>query len=309
MPYYGRRYIENMTETGSVSRRALLLGAAGTAAMLGGGAALADYEVNRHPRLHRFVFGCGSMPPIPQSDYRIVTGTTDSAAMHRSMGWEVALPPRANRSTRLPLVVVLPGASGNAQSLTTAVGLPGYATAANLRFAFVSTDNGGLTYYHPRANGEDPIAWVLDELVPMVERRFHVGGSPANRAIFGSSMGGFGALLLAAQRPRRFCAAVASSPAIFPSYAAASRGHAGTFDSEADWQRWGLWDDLGALDGVPVRIDCGDGDPFVDVARHLLATIPGAAGGIGHGCHLPSFWRRQAAAQLTFLADHLHRHA
>jgi hypothetical protein len=56
---------------------------------------------------------------------------------------------------------------------------------------------------------------------------------------------------------------------------------------------------------VAVRIDCGDNDPFASTARTLLTRIPEATGGIANGCHAKSFWRRQAATQLRFLASHL----
>jgi hypothetical protein len=293
-------------DDGRISRRNLLAGGAGGLALLAGGGLLARHEIEVHPEFHRLVYGCGSTPAIPPSRYRVIDGQYDSPAMRRAMPWRVALPPRLDTGgTRAPLVVVLPGASGVPADLTTGVGLPGFATAAGLGFAFACPGSGGTLYYHPRASGVDPMAWILDEFVPMVERRFGVGGSRANRAVYGTSMGGYGALLFASLRPRRFAAAVASSPAVYPSYGAAVTGHSVTFDNEADWERWGLWDHLADLDGVPVMINCGDGDPFAPTARHLLATIPGAVGGIGRGCHDFGIWRRSAPAQLVFLASRL----
>ncbi|MBV9486311.1 MAG: hypothetical protein JO246_09665 [Frankiaceae bacterium] len=245
------------------------------------------------------------MPPIPPSNYRTVDGTYDSDAMRSRMDWEIALPPRLDAGPApAPLVLVLPGASGVPTDLTTGVGLTGFATAAGLGMAFACPANGGPLYYHPRASGLDPMAWILDEFLPMIERRFGVGGSTANRAIYGTSMGGYGALMFAAQRPRQFCAAVACSPAIYESFDAAVTGHPITFDTQSDWDRWGLWNRLSDLNGVPVMINCGDADPFAVSARQLLSRIPGAVGGIGRGCHDFGIWRRSAPAQLEFLAGH-----
>lgn len=291
-------------DDGGISRRTLLLGAGGLAVVAGGGAALAPHELNAHPHLRRILFGCGPTPPIPHSEFRVVNGSFASTAMKRQMPWQVALPPAPHRTGPTPLVIVLPGASGTPSGLSTGVGLPGFATAAGLNVAFAAPGNGGTIYYHPRASGLDPMSWVLSEFIPMVERRFDVGGRVERRAIYGMSMGGFGALLFAAQAPRHFVAAVASSPAVFESYDAAVRGHPTTFDSAADWQRWGLWERLGDLNGVPVMIDCGDADPFAPTARDLLRRLPGATGAIGHGCHDFGFWRRQAPAQLQFLRGH-----
>jgi hypothetical protein len=291
-------------DNGGISRRALLGGAA-AAVVLGGGAGLGNYELDHHPIWRRRIFGCGSTPPIPPSDYRIVNGTMRSAAMGQSMGWQVALPPARSPLRRVPLVLVLTGATGTPTSLSEVLGMPGFATAAGLPLAFACPASGGPLYYHPRSSGEDPMTWILEEFLPMAEHRFGVGGSAANRAIYGWSMGGYAALLYASLRPRRFCAVAASSPAVFPSYDAADTGHANLFDSQADWERWGLWNHLSDLTGVPVMINCGDGDYFAAAARHMLGAIPGAVGGISPGCHLQSFWHGQEPAQLRFLARQL----
>jgi S-formylglutathione hydrolase FrmB len=146
---------------------------------------------------------------------------------------------------------------------------------------------------------------MTDELILMIERRFAVGGSRTNRATYGLSMGGFGALLVAQKRPDLVCAAVGSSPAVFPSYDAAVTGHPNTFDSESDWQRWGLWDQTGSMGEVPVRVDCGNEDPFGPTASDLITRIRGAVGHVGNGCHDDAFWRSNATSQLQILAGQL----
>jgi enterochelin esterase-like enzyme len=203
------------------------------------------------------------------------------------------------------LVVVLPGAGGTASDLIDRIGLPGWATGGQVTVAFACPGGGGNTYYHPRSDGTDAFTWVTKEFLPMVEQRFPVGGARRRRAAYGYSMGGFGALLIASKRPDLLGAVAASSPAVFPTYDAAVTGHPETFDSAADWRRWGLWRDLHGLDRTPVRVDCGDADPFAPTVRRLLSRIPNAAGGIRQGCHDQAFWRHGAPAQLQFLAAHL----
>jgi S-formylglutathione hydrolase FrmB len=149
------------------------------------------------------------------------------------------------------------------------------------------------------------LAFLLDELVPHIEQTMHAGGSRSKRALYGVSMGGYGALLIAHLHPDRFCAAAVGSPAVFQTYQAAITGHAHTFDSASDWQRWGLWDQLGSGSWPAVRIDCGDADPFAPTARELLKRIPGAVGGISSGCHEGGFWRRHAADDIAFLKNQL----
>jgi hypothetical protein len=93
---------------------------------------------------------------------------------------------------------------------------------------------------------------------------------------------------------------------VFPSYYAAVTGHADTFDSIADWQQWGFWDQAPRMaHDVAVRIDCGNEDVLSSTTRALLERVPGATGHIGSGCHSNDFWRPNATAELTFLAARL----
>jgi pimeloyl-ACP methyl ester carboxylesterase len=286
-----------------ISRRSLLIGAAGAVVVVGGAAGAADYELGRHPGLRRRLFGCGSTPPIPRSDYAMHHGTMHSAAMSAAMPWALAMP-RTGRRKGLPLVLALPGEGGQASDFATKIGIPGFATAVGLRACFVSPGDVGSIYYHPRTDGTNYFRFMTEELIPMVERRFAVGGSRSNRAVYGLSMGGFGSLLVAQRRPDLVCAAVGSSPAVFPSYDAAITGHPATFDSAADWQEWGLWNQTGSMGEVRVRIDCGNEDPFGPTASDLLTRIRGAVGNVGSGRHDDAFWRTNATEQLRFLASH-----
>jgi S-formylglutathione hydrolase FrmB len=288
-----------------VSRRGLLIGAAGAAVALAAGGGGLDYELHRDPSLRRRLFGCGATKAIPRSTYALTSGTMQSAAMGNAEPWLVALPPDHRPGEPLALVLVLPGLNGGPTDLTTGAGLPGFATAARLRLAFACPGGAGSTYYHPRADGTNCFAWITEEFLPMVETRFGVGGARERRGVYGSSMGGFGALLIGLKRPDLVSAVAASSPAVFPSYHAAITGHPDTFDSPADWATWGFWEQAATMRDVAVWIDCGNADPFEPTARALLHRIPGAAGGISSGCHLASFWRQHATTQLHFLATHL----
>jgi len=236
-------------------------------------------------------------------------GVFDSTAMHGKVPWAFAAP-RAlvngfGPPKHLPVVLCLSGLGDDITMATAGIGFPGFATAARLGLTFAIPGGGGDLYWHPRADGRDPLAWAVDEFLPMVENRFHVGGSPKRRGAIGWSMGGYGALLVAQQRPKTVGAVAALSPAVFPSYDAARSGHSYTFDSEADWERYGLWDHLDDLTGTRVRIDCGNYDPFAPTARELLKRIPGAVGGISSGCHDEAFWRRRATTSLRFLESSL----
>ena len=291
-----------MDDTGRVSRRTLLLGATAAATAIIGGGVAAEWD---NPRLVRLRGGCGDMPPVPESTYRVVSGQFTSAAMGRQVPWLAALPPDHRPGDGTPVVLCLTGLGDGLDMVTSGVGLPGFASAGGERVALVAPGGGGTTYWHPRADGTDALRWAVDELLPATERWFRIGGSQDRRGVLGWSMGGYGALLVAQQRPGLVSAVAALSPAVFPSYDAARSGHDYTFDSAADWEHYGVWPHLDDLAGTAVRIDCGDADPFAPTARQLLQRTPGAVGGISPGCHDRAFWRRHAPVALRFLADHL----
>ena len=96
-------------------------------------------------------------------------------------------------------------------------------------FAVVSVD-GGDSYWHRRASGEDSGAMVLTELLPMLAVK---GLDTSKVGFIGWSMGGYGALLLGARLgPARTAGICAVSPALYTSYDEAVQS--GAFDSPAD---------------------------------------------------------------------------
>ena len=290
-------------DDGVVSRRALLLGGLGVAVVAGAGGLALEWD---SPVVMRALGRCGDTPALPSSDYRIETGTFDSTAMQADLPWLVALPDDHDPDTEtLPVVLCLHGAFSDADKVETAVGFPAFASAANLRVAIAAPGGGGSLYWHPREDGRDPLAWAVEEFLPMVEERFDIGGARVRRGTIGWSMGGAGALLVAQERPDLVSAAVALSPAVWPSYDAARSGHDYTFETPEQWERYGVYQRLDELEDIATRVDCGDGDPFAPTARQLLERIPGVAGGIENGCHDNGFWRRRAPSALRFLGEHL----
>lgn len=104
---------------------------------------------------------------------------------------------------------------------------------------------------------------LTSELMPRVERRLGFASrADAPRAIAGVSMGGYGTLSLALDRPDLFCAAALISPAIYdpspPAHSAARRSpqfadKSGAFD-EAAWHRTMPQSRLPAYAAQPRRV-------------------------------------------------------
>jgi pimeloyl-ACP methyl ester carboxylesterase len=169
--------------------------------------------------------------------------------------------------------------------------------------ALVTVDGGG-GYWNPHP-GDDPMAMVVDELLPRCQR---AGPGRAGQPIgtMGISMGGYGALLLAERYPHRFAAAAAISPAIWTSFAQARAANGGAYASPADFARDDAMTHAGALRGIPVRVASGNADPFHPgvVALARVLPPPGTVA-FSAGCHTGSFFVAQEPPSLAFLGRHL----
>jgi hypothetical protein len=60
---------------------------------------------------------------------------------------------------------------------------------------------------------------------------------------------------------------------------------------------------VGALAGIPVRVDCVWSDPFLSASESLAQVLPSDDVHFEPGGHDPQFWADRAPAQLRFLAD------
>jgi S-formylglutathione hydrolase FrmB len=247
-----------------------------------------------------------SAPPEAQPG-PIVRASFFSAHRSRSVGYLLAYPPKVTPGTALPVCLLLHGWGGSYRDPFEQIGyhrlLAGAVAVGVPPFVLASVD-GGQTYWHPRAGGDDPLGMLTDDF-PIVLAQH---GLPVDRfGVFGYSMGGYGALLAASAAPRRFVAAVANSPTIWRSYEEAHQVNAEAFDSEQDWRGWGdLRTRIGDLKGVAVRVDCGESDSFEPAISSLQEQFPDP--GTVHvtkGCHDHAFWRSMAPDQLKLIGTTL----
>ncbi len=300
----------------SLSRRTVLAGGAGLAAgacVAGGYELVQDGILPGRYRLDRLTGACGSAPPPPAgpppSRHAVAF---HSAYRRREVRMLTLLPAGAAPAAGLGVVVALHGAGGDPASMARQVA-PAMTRARISRFAVILVD-GGSTYWHARADGDDPAGMIIHEVLP---RAAAAGLRTGRIGLAGLSMGGFGALLLAerfsaadgAGGMPRVAAVAALSPAIFASYPDARAASAAAFDSPADFARNNVFSTLGALRHVPTLISCGRDDPFQAETvrvRARLAALTGrpVPGGISPGCHDGAFWGRTMPAALAFLASH-----
>ncbi|WP_188069352.1 alpha/beta hydrolase-fold protein [Mycobacterium pseudoshottsii] len=237
-------------------------------------------------------------PPPAQAAPTMTTGSFVSAARGGiTTNWAIARPPGQTQPLRP--VIALHGKGSDAATVMAGGVEQGLAQAVNAGlppFAVVAVDGEG-SYWHKRASGEDSGAMVLDELISMLDSQRL---DTSRVAFLGWSMGGYGALLLGGRLgPARTAAICAVSPALWTSAGAAAPG---AFDGAADYAANSVWG-MPALGSIPIRVDCGDSDPFYSATKQFIAQLPNPpAGGFSPGGHNGGFWSSQLPAELTWMA-------
>ena len=294
-----------MSRVSELSRRAVLrlgagaaLGAAGAYAI---GASVTGTPATAPPVS---MTGVGSplpplAPPPPSSPApTYVSGSFSSAARGGiTTNWAIARPP--GQTAPLRPVIALHGKDSDAATVMAGGVEQGLAQAVEAGlppFAVVAVDGGG-GYWHRRASGDDAGAMVLDELLPMLAGQ---GLDTSRVGFLGWSMGGYGALLLGGRLgPARTAAICAVSPALWTSSGAAAPG---AFDGAQDYAANSVWG-MPELGSIPIRIDCGTGDPFASATEQFIAQLPTPpAGGFSPGGHDSAFWNSQLPAEIDWLA-------
>jgi enterochelin esterase-like enzyme len=273
----------NRRELLALSLRAGLASAAGVAgaAALGGAAASAAPPAPL-------------TPPAPT----YVTGSFISKARGgATTNWIIARPP--GQAAPLRPVILLHGKDSSAYSVMS-MGVEQFladAVRAGLPPFAVAAVDGGNGYWHRRASGDDPGAMVLDEFIPLLAEQ---GVDTSRVGFLGWSMGGYGALLLGSRLGAPRTAAIcAVSPALWTSPGAAAPG---AFDGAADYEANSVWGQP-ALRDIPLRIDCGNDDPFYSATQQFIAQLPTPpAGGFSPGGHNAAFWSTQLTGELSWVA-------
>src|SRR3954470_16913708 len=131
---------------------------------------------------HRRTDGCGpagTLPPPSRGALR--EGTLRSRFVPGDVHYALALPPGARSGRGLPLVICLPGRGGGAGWMPRALNLQDFAARAGLRAVLAAVDSG-QTYWHHRRGGEDRLAMLFADALPLFER---LVGPPSKRALLG----------------------------------------------------------------------------------------------------------------------------
>ncbi|GGL39480.1 hypothetical protein GCM10014719_45670 [Planomonospora parontospora subsp. antibiotica] len=208
---------------------------------------------------------CGRMPDPPE----VPPGTLQRSTMD-DRRVVIGIPP-ATRG-RIPVVVMLHGAAGDALTPFELYAVDRYLAAGGARFAVASIDDW-------------PSADIEGRLLPYLR---DCGLDTDRIGLMGWSAGGAGALRLAAELgEKKVAVVVAVAPAITTAQAP-----------------------LRELVDIPVWLGCGDRDGWARQTETMLKGLKAlgatAEGGISGGCHNAAYRRRVLPEQLAFVSRHIH---
>ncbi|GAA4381698.1 alpha/beta hydrolase [Nocardioides caricicola] len=290
-----------------LSRRTVLLGgtAAGAVVAVGAGVGVERGVLPGRPWAQAHLGLNGSPGVVPDIEPGPVAqgSFVSEARLGAETGWCLISPP--GEHDELPVVVALHGhGADHASLLKDQFGLDRYLAAAVADgvppFAIAAADGGG-NYWHPRPDGDDASAMVVDELLPMLADGH--GVRTDRIGLLGWSMGGYGALRLAALLgPDRVGAVVAVSPAVWRDPDDASRKG---FVDAAEYEEYSVMGRQEELAGIPVRVDCGTGDPFYREVQAYADGFDDVTSSFDPGAHDPDYWRRMLPVELAFLGEHV----
>jgi hypothetical protein len=298
-----------------LSRRQIL--AASFGSVVAGAAALfelVDHGVLPGKRYLDYIDGACDVAPPPESFGAVgptIEGSFYSKARGQEVAYRIAYPPGHGRSDRLPLIVNLPGLGGDQLTpiggISPELALAGHGAGGHALppMAIVSV-GGGRLYWHQHP-GDDPMAMLIDELIPLCQR-LGLGVGHRRIGLLGISMGAYGTLLIAEKHPSLPGAVAAISPAVFQSYRDAINADPKSFTSPADFAANDVVTHSGALRGIPVRVASGTSDPFHPGVLELQAALAhdrNVAFHISAGCHSRPFFYSQLLPSLQFLGDHI----
>jgi len=299
----------------ALSRRRLLTwiaGGVGAVVVAGAtGLELVSHGVLPGKQLLDQIDGACSVP-APALSFEAVgpseSGRFYSNARQRSVGYTIAYPPAHRPGDPLALIVMLHGYGNDHATalfgMTPAEALALRIAGASLTPMAMVTVDGGDGYWNPHP-GDDPMAMVVNELIPFCQRK-GLGVAPNQIGMMGISMGGYGALAIAERNPGLASAVAAISPAVWTSYAQAHGANAGAFASMSAFRAGDVITHADSLQDIPVRVASGVDDPFHPGVEKLVSVLPPASSvTFSAGCHTNSFFLEQEPASLAFLSRHL----
>jgi S-formylglutathione hydrolase FrmB/lysophospholipase L1-like esterase len=242
----------------------------------------------------------------------LTTETLYSKALGRMTTYTAILPASPEPGKRYPVLYLLHGAYGNYSDWTDRSRVVDFAAGRPL--IIICPDGGEFGWYvdNPRIPGTNYESFVVGDLIPEVDSRFPTIAAKEARGIAGLSMGGHGALSLAAKHPELFCSA-SSMSGILCLTNHPDRWHlVGRFgkmpEAEANWRANSVFDlvDRFTTAAVTLYFDTGTSDATGAVKDNRMVHERLANRGIAHtyaefpGAHSWEYWNWRIGVHLSF---------
>ena len=148
---------------------------------------------------------------------RVQTIQFASKLVGNTLPYNVLLPVDYNqpaaKSKRYPVLYLLHGLTGHYNNWIEHTRLTDYAAGYDFIIVMPEGNNGWYTD-SGSVPGDKYESYILEELIPDVEKRFRTSSEREGRAIGGLSMGGYGALKFAVKHPEMFIFAASLSGAL-----------------------------------------------------------------------------------------------
>ncbi|KDN19052.1 alpha/beta hydrolase [Amycolatopsis rifamycinica] len=254
--------------------------------------------------------GCSSAqpppgpPPVPQPAHP--SGLSEPVTVQRmpsaARGTDVDLvliTPEGVPASGLPVCLALHGRGARARTFLS-LGVPELLTAAvragTPPFAIAAVD--GDHYWVNVGGADDPQRLLTDEVPGWLAARDLRPPS----AVFGISMGGFGALRFARAHPDVKAVATASA-ALFVSWPDARSRK--LFADEANWRAEEPLLHTADLRPRGLGVWCGESDPFRGADRRLVQAVAPEVSRFTPGGHDDQYWRGVLPEILKFVGERL----
>lgn len=153
--------------------------------------------------------GCASTPD------RLAYSEVESAAVGRTLSFAVWAPSDLQPEERLPLLVFLHGGGDDARCFDEfglGQSLDASLAAGEIPRAVIVVPDGRFSFWENWYDGsQNHRDWVVEEVMPAVEARFHTQPCPEGCHVAGTSMGGHGAIRFGLFESDRFASVAALS--------------------------------------------------------------------------------------------------
>jgi putative tributyrin esterase len=255
-----------------------------------------------------------------QNAVRVEVVHFKSNLVGKTLPYAVVLPPGYGlitaRRIRYPVLYLLHGWSGHYNSWTDQTALVQYAAENRM---IVIAPEGGNGWYTDSATVPSDLyeAYVIQELIADIDRRFRTIADRRGRSIAGVSMGGYGALKFGFKYPEKFTLAASVSGALDANVRTDETSIMQTFGEPGSAARKA--NDLNGLARefpshrqplLPyIYLDCGTDDPWLASNRDFAGVLLERK--IVHeyrqlpGNHVWNYWDRQLREVMRIAADRM----